>query len=372
MKLAAIKESLQNETRVAITPETTKKYISMGLDVIVESDAGVLAGFSNDDYINAGALIADNFKNTVSGANIVIKINPPSDEEIKSLDPDTKLISQLNVLTETEKLEKLASQKIESYALEMIPRISRAQNMDILSSQSNLAGYKAVVMAADKFGKAMPMMMTSAGTITPARVLVMGVGVAGLQAIATAKRLGAVVYATDVRPATKEQVESLGGKFVEVKSEENLETSGGYAKEMDDDYKKRQAEAIAEQVKKSDIIITTALIPGKKAPILLTEEMVKTMKAGSVIVDLAAIMGGNCELTQTDEIIQKHNVNIIGLSNLLTLLPQEASNMFARNIYNFIVPNIDKETKEFKMNYDDEIVIATNMTKDGVVLYNKQ
>ncbi len=369
MKISAVKETLSGETRVVITPETAKKYIALGFEVSVETGAGTAAGFLDNDYKEMGAEIKNDFKSTVSGADIIIKINPPNDEEISMLPAGIKLVSSLNVLNDKEILTKLANQKVESFALEMIPRISRAQNMDILSSQSNLAGYKAVITAADKFGGAMPMLMTSAGTITPARVLIMGVGVAGLQAIATAKRLGAVVYATDVRPATKEQVESLGGKFVEVKSDNtDAETSGGYAKEMDDDYKKRQAEAVAEQAKKSDIIITTALIPGKKAPILISEEMVKSMKTGSIIVDLAAIMGGNCELTEVDKIVEKHNVTIIGLSNLLTSLPREASNMFARNVYNFLSPHVDKETKELKINYEDEIISSTNVVKDGNIL----
>ncbi len=368
MKLAAVKETFPGETRVVITPETVKKFISLGFSVVVEAGAGDAAGFLDADYNEQGAEIKTGFTETVAGADIVIKINPPSDDEISKLPEDIILIAQLNVLNNKEILEKLAAKKIKSFALEMIPRISRAQNMDILSSQSNLAGYKAVIMAADKFGKAMPMLMTSAGTITPARVLIMGVGVAGLQAIATAKRLGAVVYATDVRPATKEQVESLGGKFVEVTADNDAETSGGYAKEMDEDYKKRQAEAVAEQIKKSDIVITTALIPGKKAPILVTEEMVKSMKAGSIIVDLAASAGGNCEVTETDKIVQKHNVTIMGLANVLTLLPQEASNMFARNVYNFITPCVDKEASSLNINYDDEIISTTNVVNNGKIL----
>ncbi len=372
MKIAAVKETFKGETRTVITPETAKKFIGLGFDVVVETEAGVASGFMDSDYTDVGAIVKNGFGDTINGADVIIKINPPNDEEIKQISEGQVLISSLNVLNDKEILGKLAEQKVNAFALEMIPRISRAQNMDILSSQSNLAGYKAVIMAADKFGKAMPMLMTSAGTITPARVLIMGVGVAGLQAIATAKRLGAVVYATDVRAATKEQVESLGGKFVEVKSDNDSETAGGYAKEMDEDYKRRQAEAVAEQVKKSDIIITTALIPGKKAPVLITEEMVKTMKAGSVIVDLAASMGGNCELTQQDEITVKHNVNIIGLNNLLTLLPQEASNMFARNVLNFLSPHVDKETKELKINYEDEIISSTNVVRDGNVLINKE
>ncbi len=368
MKLVAVKEVYQGETRVALTPETAKKFTNLGIEVWIETNAGLLSGFSDSDYEKAGVFIAKDYQTALIDTDILIKINPPTTEEMSRLPQGIVLISQLNVLSDASVLTSLATQHINSFALELIPRISRAQSMDILSSQSNLAGYKAVIMAADKFGKAMPMLMTSAGTITPARVLVMGVGVAGLQAIATAKRLGAIVYATDVRAATKEQVESLGGKFVEVKTDIETQTIGGYAKEMDDDYKKRQATAIAEHIAKSDIVITTALIQGKKAPVLVSEDMVKSMKIGSVIVDLAASTGGNCELTETDKTIEKYGVTIIGTSNILTLLPQEASNMFARNIFNFLQPHIDIETKALAIDYDDEIISATNVTRDGKVL----
>jgi len=370
MIIAIPKERRADEARVAATPETTKKLKGLGLDVVVETGAGARAHYADGDYQAAGAAIAADggaFRN----ADIVLKVRGPQDAEIAQFKRGAVLIALLSPATERDTIGKLADAGIDAFAMEYLPRISRAQAMDVLSSQANLAGYKAVIDAAAQFGRAMPMMMTAAGTIAPARVLVMGVGVAGLQAIATARRLGAIVSATDVRPATKEQVESLGGTFVAVIDDEfkNAQTAAGYAKEMSKEYQAKQAALIAETIKKQDIVITTALIPGRKAPVLVSEDMVKTMRPGSVIVDLAAEQGGNCPLTKADQVITVHGVTIMGHTNLPGALAVDASNLYARNLFNFVSLFVDKKTGEAKLNWDDEIIKGAGVTRDGKIVH---
>jgi NAD(P) transhydrogenase subunit alpha len=370
--IAAIpKERRAGETRVAATPETVKKLKSLGLDIVVERGAGAGAHFADADYQAQGASIAPDAAAALKNADIVLKVRAPTDDEIGAMKRGAILAALLSPATGKETAAKLASAGVTAFAMEFLPRISRAQAMDVLSSQANLAGYKAVIDAAAQFGRAMPMMMTAAGTIAPARVLVMGVGVAGLQAIATAKRLGAIVSASDVRPATKEQVESLGGTFVAVMDEEfkNAQTAGGYAKEMSKEYQEKQAALIAETIKKQDIVITTALIPGRKAPVLVSEEMVKTMKPGSVIVDLAAEQGGNCPLSKPNQMVEIHGVTIMGDTNLAGRLPVDASSLYARNLFNFVSLFVDKKTGALNLNWDDEIIKGAGLTRDGQVVH---
>ncbi len=369
MKLAIPKERLDGETRVAASPETVKKLTALGLEVIVETGAGEQASIADQVYAEAGAAIAQSAADALKDADIVFKVRAPSDEEIGLMKRGVMLAAILNPWDDKPRLQKYAAQGINAFAMEFMPRISRAQSMDVLSSQSNLAGYKAVINAAAAFTRAMPMMMTAAGTIAPARVFIMGVGVAGLQAIATAKRLGAIVSATDVRSATKEQVESLGGTFVMVESEESGDAAGGYAKEMSDEYKRAQAALVAEHIKKQDIVITTALIPGRPAPELVSEEMVKTMKPGSVLVDLAVERGGNCPLSEAGKRVQKHGVLLIGDVNVAAQLSVDASALYAKNLLNFITPLIDKETKALAIDWEDEIITGTCLTKDGQVVH---
>jgi NAD(P) transhydrogenase subunit alpha len=344
--LAIPKERRGGETRVAATPDTVKKLKGLGLDVTVETGAGAGAHFSDEDYAAAGATIAPDAAAAFKSADIVLKVRGPSADEMGLLKPGTILVALLAPATEKDAIASLAQVGVTAFAMEFLPRISRAQAMDVLSSQANLAGYKAAIDAAAQFGRAMPMMMTAAGTIAPARVLVMGAGVAGLQAIATAKRLGAIVSATDVRPATKEQVESLGATFVAVMDEEfkQAQTAAGYAKEMSKEYQVKQAALIAETIKKQDIVITTALIPGRRAPVLVTEEMVRSMRPGSVIVDLAAEQGGNCPLTKPDQVVEAHGVTLMGYTNLPGHLAVDASSLYARNLFNFVSLFVDKKT----------------------------
>jgi NAD(P) transhydrogenase subunit alpha len=371
MKLAVPKETTTGETRVAATPESVKKLKSLGLDVTVETCAGAAAHIADADYVAAGASIAPDARATLQDADIVLKVRGPSASESGLIKKGAVVAALLAPHSEKAAIATLAGQGAVAFAMEFLPRISRAQAMDVLSSQANLAGYKAVIDAAAQFGRAMPMMMTAAGTIAPARVLVMGVGVAGLQAIATAKRLGAIVSATDVRPATKEQVESLGGTFVAVMDEEfrNAQTAGGYAKEMSPEYQAKQAALIAETIKKQDIVITTALIPGRKAPILVTEEMIKSMKPGSVIVDLAAEQGGNTPLTKANEVATVHGVTIMGYTNLPGRLAVDASSLYARNLFNFISLLVDKKTGLLAIDWNDDIVKGALVTKDGDVVH---
>jgi H+-translocating NAD(P) transhydrogenase subunit alpha len=367
MRLAVPKEIRDGETRVAATPESVKKFKGLGLDVVVQAGAGAGAKIADADYAAAGAAIAPDAAATYRDADIVLKVRGPEAGETALLKNGAVLAALLSPATEQAAVQSLAGQGVVAFAMELLPRISRAQAMDVLSSQANLAGYKAVVDAAATFGRAMPMMMTAAGTIAPARVLVMGVGVAGLQAIATAKRMGAIVSATDVRPATKEQVESLGGTFIAVMDDEfkNAQTAAGYAKPMSEEYQKKQAALIAETIKKQDIVITTALIPGRKAPILVSEDMIKSMKPGSVIVDLAAGAGGNTPLSRPDQVVEAHGVTIMGHTNLPGALAVDASALYARNLFNFVSLIVDKKTGALNIDWNDEIVKGSAVTKDG-------
>jgi NAD(P) transhydrogenase subunit alpha len=371
LKLAVPKETLPGETRVAATPESVKKLKGLGLDVAIQAGAGAGARIADADYAAAGATIAPDARATLENADIVLKVRGPGADEAALLKKGAVVAALLAPHTEKDAIRTLAGQGVAAFAMEFLPRISRAQAMDVLSSQANLAGYKAVIDAAAQFGRAMPMMMTAAGTIAPARVLVMGVGVAGLQAIATAKRLGAIVSATDVRPATKEQVESLGGTFVAVMDEEfkNAQTAGGYAKEMSKEYQAKQAALTAETIKKQDIVITTALIPGRKAPILVSEEMIRTMKPGSVIVDLAAEAGGNTPLTKAGEVIEVHGVTIMGYTNLPGRLAVDSSSLYARNLFNFISLLVDKKTGQLAIDWNDEIVKGALVARDGEIVH---
>lgn len=369
MKIGIVKERREGEKRVAASADTVKKYLQLGAEVVIESGAGVSAAVTDDAYSAAGAKIVKTAKEAIGNADVVLKVRKPLEDEIALLKTGALLISLMEPHKDKAIVEALAKKGVRTFALELVPRITRAQSMDVLSSQSNLAGYKAVLDAAAVFGRAFPMMMTAAGTVPPARCLVMGAGVAGLQAIATARRLGAIVSATDVRPAAKEQVESLGGTFVAVEDEEfkQAETAGGYAKEMSDAYKKKQAALIAETIAKQDIVITTALIPGRPAPVLVTEDMVKTMKPGSVIVDLAVEMGGNCPLSKPGEIVEAHGVAIVGHTNVPSRLAVDASALYAKNLLNFLTPLVDKESKTLKIDEDDEIIKASTITKGGEI-----
>ncbi len=371
MKLAVLKERRDGETRVAATAETVKKLKSLGLDVVVETGAGANARVSDADYTAAGAMIAPDAASALKDADIVLKVRGPSADEVAAMKKGAVMAALLAPYTEKDTAAKLATQGVSAFAMEFIPRISRAQAMDVLSSQANLAGYKAVLDAAATFGRAMPMMMTAAGTIAPARVFIMGVGVAGLQAIATARRLGAIVTATDVRPATKEQVVSLGASFVAVEDEEfkQAETTAGYAKPMSEAYQAKQAALVAEHIKKQDIVITTALIPGRKAPVLVTAEMIATMKPGSVIVDLAAEQGGNTPLTKPNEVIETNGVTIMGYTNLPARLAVDTSSLYARNLFNFVSLIVDKKTGALALNWDDEIVKGAGLTRDGEIVH---
>lgn len=370
MKIAIGKETLPEEKRVAATPETVKKLMALGAEVFVEQGAGVSASMTDEMYRAAGAKILPE-TDIYTDADVVLRVRPPSSMEIAKMKRGTVLIGMLAPYQRKETLTEYAAQGLIAFSMEFIPRIMRAQVMDVLSSQANLAGYRAVLEAANEFGHGFPMMMTAAGTIPPAKVFIMGAGVAGLQAIATARRLGAQVSATDVRPATREQVKSLGACFVMVESEEtkSAETKGGYAKEMSEDYKKKQAALVAETIKKQDIVITTALIPGRKAPILVTADMVHSMKPGSVIVDLAVEQGGNCALSKPGEIVNVNGVKIVGHINLSSRVAIDASKLYASNLVNFLTPLIDKDSKKIKINWEDEIVKATLLTRDGAIVH---
>ncbi len=369
MKIAIPKERRAKETRVAASPDTVKKYVQLGFEVVVETGAGAGADLSDDRYRDAGAVIADSAAEAF-GADVVLKVQRPTDDEIALLREGAVLVSALSALTSKDMVEKLAARKVTAFAMELVPRITRAQSMDILSSQANLAGYKAVLDGVHEFKRAVPMMMTAAGTVAPARFLILGAGVAGLQAIATAKRLGGVVYAFDVRPAVKEQVQSLGGKFVEVDADSsNAETAGGYAKEMSEEYKQRQAAKIAETLAKTDIAICTALIPGKPAPVLITEDMVKAMRPGSVIVDLAVEAGGNCPISEFDQVVVKHGVTLVGHANVPARLAVDASALYAKNLLNFLTPLVDKDSKTLVFNWDDEILKGACVTRDGAIVH---
>ena len=370
MKIAIPKETREHETRVAGVPETVKKLVALGAEVVVQAGAGDGASLPDAAYEAAGATIAKTFAATVKGADVVLKIQRPTEAEAKSLAKGQMLFCTMSPYGDREMLDSLAEKGVDCFAMEFMPRITRAQSMDVLSSQANLAGYKAVLEAANAYGRAMPQMMTAAGTVAPAKVFIMGVGVAGLQAIATARRLGAIVTATDVRPATEEQVASLGGKFIAVKNEEfaQAQTAGGYAKEMSDDYKKQQAELVAGHIAKQNIVITTALIPGRKAPILVTKEMVASMAPGSVIVDLAVEQGGNVEGAKLAEnVVTDNGVTILGFANLPGRLTADASALYSRNHLNFLTPFF--KDKAFALDDEDELVKGIRLTKGGEVVH---
>ena len=347
------------EKRIAITPEIVKKYVSLGFKIILSENYGSHIGIKDEKYLELGVKISKDDKEILNASDIIVQVGMLSEDKFSLMKKNQILIGVLNPFNNNEKLYKLVKDGIKLFSLELLPRITRAQSMDILSSQANLAGYKAVIESFAYFEKAIPMMMTAAGTIPAAKVLVVGAGVAGLQAIATAKRMGAIVFATDVRMASKEQVESLGGKFLTVEGSENLETEGGYAKEASDDFKKKQEELLSETLKKVDIVICTALIPGKKAPIIIKETMINNMQSGSIIYDLAAIQGGNTVFSEVDKIIEKNGVKIIGESNVLNKLPVSASSLYAKNMFNFVENLLDKETKRIKINLEDEIIEKT-------------
>tara|TARA_B100001057_G_scaffold375504_1_gene380326 strand:+ start:97 stop:1185 length:1089 start_codon:yes stop_codon:yes gene_type:complete len=359
MKIVSVLENKDIEKRIAVTPETAKKYIANGFEVILSKTYGEHLGFADQEYESLGVQFLGDQKEILTKGDVIIQLGLLSDDNLSQLKENQSLIGILDPYSNKKKLDDLVKKKINSFSLELLPRITRAQSMDILSSQANLAGYKAVIESFANFEKAIPMMMTAAGTVPAAKVLVVGAGVAGLQAIATAKRMGAIVFATDVRMASKEQVESLGGKFLIVEGSENLETAGGYAKETSDDFKKKQEELLGETLKKIDIVICTALIPGKKAPIIIKDSMIKNMQAGSIIYDLAAIQGGNTSLTKVDNIVNENGVKIMGVSNILSKLPTSASNLYAKNVFNFIINLYDKENKKIKINLDDEIIKKT-------------
>ena len=371
MKIAIPKERRTGERRVAASPDVVKKLAALGVETVVEAGAGDGSAIADESFRAAGATIAPDAAAALGSADMVWKVRAPEAGEIAAIKKGAILVAHMAALTDRAGVQACAEAGLTVFAMELMPRITRAQSMDILSSQSNLAGYRAVVEAATEFGRGFPMMMTAAGTVPPAKVFVMGVGVAGLQAIATAKRLGAIVSATDVRPATKEQVESLGGTFVAVMDEEfqQAQTSGGYAKEMSDAYKQKQAALIAETIKKQDIAICTALITGRPAPTLISEEMVKTMKPGSVIVDLAVENGGNCPLSEPGKVVVKHGVTLVGHTNVPSRIAVDATSLYARNVLTFLTPLVDKETKALKIDRSDQIVADTLLTQDGAVVH---
>ena len=368
MKIAIAKEVDAAEPRVAATPDTVKKFKALGIDVAIEPGAGIKSGLLDADYEAAGAVVS---ADAVKDADIVIKVKRPEVSEVAKYKKGALVIAIMDPYGNEAALKALADAGVAAFAMELMPRITRAQVMDVLSSQANLAGYRAVIESAEAFGRAFPMMMTAAGTVPAAKVFVMGVGVAGLQAIATARRLGAVVTATDVRPATKEQVESLGAKFLAVEDEEfkNAQTAGGYAKEMSKEYQAKQAALTAEHIKKQDIVITTALIPGRPAPKLVTADMVKSMKPGSVIVDLAVEQGGNVTLAKLGEVAEVNGVKIVGYPNMPSRIAVDSSALYAKNLYTFVETLIDRQGMKLAINWDDEIVKGTALTRDGAIIH---
>tara|TARA_B100000767_G_scaffold257772_1_gene265905 strand:- start:39 stop:1127 length:1089 start_codon:yes stop_codon:yes gene_type:complete len=359
MKIVSVSEDQKIERRIAITPEIAKKYITLGFEVSLPENYGEHLGFRDDEYRELGAKISKEEKEIINSADIIVQLGLLTEDKISLIKENQTLIGVFNFYNNKEKIENLVKNNINVFSLELLPRITRAQSMDILSSQANLAGYKAVIESFANFEKAIPMMMTAAGTIPAAKVLVVGAGVAGLQAIATAKRMGAIVFATDVRMASKEQVESLGGKFLTVDGTENLETEEGYAKEASEDFKKRQEELLGETLKKIDIVVCTALIPGKKAPVIIKEKMISNMKTGSVIYDLAAAQGGNTAFSEVDKVIYRDGVRIIGETNILNKLPISASSLYAKNVFNFVVNLYNKDDKKININLEDEIIEKT-------------
>lgn len=370
MKIAILKEHLEGEARVAASADAVKKYRALGVDVCVETGAGLGSSIADAQFEAAGATIAKSAASALKGADMVLCVNAPSAEVVKQIPASAHLVGMLSPYTHKALFAAYNAQKLSTYSLEFLPRISRAQSMDVLSSQSNLAGYRAVIDAVAALGKAVPMMMTAAGTVVPAKALVLGAGVAGLQAIATAKRLGAVVSAFDVRPVVKEQVESLGAKFVEVPAEGG-ETAGGYAKEMTPEYQAKQRQLIHDTIIKQDFVISTALIPGEPAPELITEEMVKAMKADSVIVDLAAASGGNCKLTEADKVVVKHGVTLIGATNLPSRVATDASALYARNLYTFVTTLLINKEGALAPQMEDDLVKGTLITRGGATVHTQ-
>ena len=368
MKIAVAKEIDPSEPRVAASPDTVKKFKALGVDVAVEPGAGLKSGLPDSEFSAAGATVS---ADAVKDAEIVIKVKRPEASELPGYKRGALVIAIMDPYGNDAALKTMADAGVAAFAMELMPRITRAQVMDVLSSQANLAGYRAVIEGAEAFGRAFPMMMTAAGTVPAAKVFIMGVGVAGLQAIATARRLGAIVTATDVRPAAKEQVESLGAKFIAVEDEEfkQAETAGGYAKEMSKDYQAKQAALVAEHIKKQDIVITTALIPGRQAPRLISKDMVASMRPGSVIVDLAVERGGNCELAKPDDVVDAGGVKILGYRNVPGRIAASASSLYARNLFAFLEILVDKTTKALAVDWNDEIVKATALTRDGAVIH---
>ena len=362
--IGSVKEDLVTEKRISITPETVKKLIDLNFSVFLEKKYGEHLGIDDEEYKNKGASLESSAKEVLEKSEIILKVNCPSNDEINSIKNKSILIGQFDPISNKEMINKMIKKDVKIFSLNLLPRITRAQSMDVLSSQANLAGYRAVIESVEEFGKVIPMMMTAAGTITPAKVMVIGAGVAGLQAIATAKRLGAIVSAMDVRTVAKEQVESLGGKFLAVEGSENLETAGGYAKEAGEDFKRKQSELLKSEVKKNDIIICTALVPGKKAPRIISEEMVKSMKPGSIIYDLAVSQGGNSAFSESDKVNIINGVKIMGSKNILNNLALTASNLYAKNLYNFVNNLYSKEKKDIYINLEDEIINKTLINKE--------
>jgi len=357
--IGSVREDLSIENRVSITPETIKKYIDLGFSINLEKKYAEHLGINDDDYKKNGAKTNLSKEEVFQKSDIILKVNCPSSDEINCIKNKSILIAQFDRDHNKDLTDKLIKNNVKIFSLNMLPRITRAQSMDVLSSQANLAGYKAVIESFSKFEKAIPMMMTAAGTIPAAKILVVGAGVAGLQAIATAKRMGAIVFATDVRAAAKEQVESLGGKFLTVEGSENLETESGYAKETSEAFKKKQEDLLSQTLKKIDIVICTALIPGKKAPLIIKENMIKNMASGTIIYDLAAAQGGNAAFTEIDKIIDKNGVKIMGERNILNKLPISSSNLYAKNLFNFVSNLYDKKNKKININLEDEIIKKT-------------
>jgi len=365
MIVGSIKENISLEKRISITPESAKNIIALGLNVSLEINYAKHIGINNQDYENVGVTILSSAEEVIKNCNLLVQVECPSDQTIKNLKEKTILLGIFNPSKNQSKLEEVIKKNVKIFSLELLPRISRAQSMDVLSSQSNLAGYRSVIESIYEYERAVPMMMTAAGTVPAAKVLVIGAGVAGLQAIATAKRLGAIVSATDVRQASKEQVESLGGKFLTVEQTENLETKGGYAKETSEEFKKKQADLLKDALTKNDIVICTALIPGRPAPRILNEELVKLMKPGSVIYDLAAEQGGNSAFSEVDKINTVNGIKIIGIKNLMNKLPLTASSLYAKNLFSFIRNLYSKEKKQFVINLEDEIIEKTLIKKEN-------
>ena len=362
--IGSVKEDLNTEKRISITPETAKKFHDLKLSVLLEKDYASHLGISDEAYKKNGVNFCDSAQKVLENTEIVLKVNFLSNEKINFIKKKSILIGQFDTTKNKETINELVKNDIKIFSLNLLPRITRAQSMDVLSSQANLAGYRAVIESVNEFGKAIPMMMTAAGTITPAKILVIGAGVAGLQAIATAKRFGAIVFATDVRTTAKEQVESLGGKFLSVKGAENLETAGGYAKEADDEFKKKQEELLKNSIKESDIIITTALIPGKRAPRIISEDMIKSMKPGSIVYDLAVSQGGNSAFSEADKIKIINGVKVMSATNILNNLPLTASNLYSNNLFNFVNNLYDKKKNDIYINREDEIIRETLINKD--------